>query len=764
VAVQLRVMPLEDRCLLNGYSILDLGGLGDGGGIAYAINHQGDATGIATVTGGQQNHAFLYSKGTMTDLGTLGGTYSEGLAMNNGDQIVGDAKNSAAQDHAFLWQTGVMSDLGTLGGTFSAAEAINSSGQIVGEANTTGDKHTYAFLYSAGTMTQLATLGGTFGSADGINDAGLIVGTSTIAGNSANHAFKYSNGVITDLGTLGGANSSANAVNNNGQIVGAANTTNNTRDDAFLYSGGVMTDLGTLGGLNSVAYGIDDSGDIVGESTLAGEKVTDAFIYSHGVMTDLTAQIAGASSFTHLHVQGINDFGQIVGYAVGADKNIHAVMLSPTPANLVVAGFPALVTSGTAGSITVTVQDANGDVVPSYSGTVHFTSSDPAAELPADYTFTSGDAGVHTFSVKLMTAGSQSITVTDTVSSSITGTQSAILIDPASFTVSGFASPTTAGVVHSFTVTAENANGTTATGYVGTVAFTSTDLHAALPGTYTFTASDAGVHTFQAALKTAGIRSMSVADAITPAVTGTQSGIRVLPAAVSRFLITASASTVAGTAFSFTVAAKDAYGNTVPAYTGTVTFISGDKQAVLPANYTFTQDDKGIHSFTATLKSAGTRSLTAQDTVSTTVKGTKAITVTAAAASRLRVVIPSTVTAGQAFTITVTALDSYGNVATGYTGTIHFTTSDRATGVVLPADYTFTASDAGKHVFTNTVTLETVGTQTITVTDAAAGTIRGSAKTTVDAPTPDWANPFALPLRPTGTVAGFTGKRGCQYG
>ena len=67
-----------------------------------------------------------------------------------------------------------------------------------------------------------------------------------------------------------------------------------------------------------------------------------------------------------------------------------------------------------------------------------------------------------------------------------------------SFVVSGFPSPSTAGVAGSFTVTAEDANGHVATGYTGTLHFTSSDAQAVLPANYTFVAADAGVHAFNA--------------------------------------------------------------------------------------------------------------------------------------------------------------------------------------------------------------------------------------------------------------------------
>ena len=82
-------------------------------------------------------------------------------------------------------------------------------------------------------------------------------------------------------------------------------------------------------------------------------------------------------------------------------------------------------------NVTVTAQDAFGNVATGYTGTVHFTSSDAQAVLPANYTFTGGDAGTHVFSVTLKTAGTQSITATDTVTGTITGTQSGITVNPA---------------------------------------------------------------------------------------------------------------------------------------------------------------------------------------------------------------------------------------------------------------------------------------------------------------------------------------------
>jgi hypothetical protein len=192
----------------------------------------------------------------------------------------------------------------------------------------------------------------------------------------------------------------------------------------------------------------------------------------------------------------------------------------------------------------------------------------------------------------------------------------------ASLAVSGFPSSTTAGVAGSFTVTAKNTDGTTATGYTGTVHFSSSDGKASLPANYTFTAADAGVHTFSVTLKTAGTQSIAVTDTTTASLTGTDGGITVKPGAASRFLTRAPSSVTAGVPFSLTITVQDAYGNVVTSYTGTIHFKSTDTTATLPANYTFTAPDKGVHTFTGlVLRKKGTQMITLTDTLNSSLTG-----------------------------------------------------------------------------------------------------------------------------------------------
>src|SRR5207245_7869571 len=94
-----------------------------------------------------------------------------------------------------------------------------------------------------------------------------------------------------------------------------------------------------------------------------------------------------------------------------------AVAVNPAAAStLSVTAFPSPVTAGTAGGFTVSAQDAYGNVATGYAGTVHFSSSDSQAVLPANATLSTGTG---TFRATLTTAGNQSLTPTDTVSASV---------------------------------------------------------------------------------------------------------------------------------------------------------------------------------------------------------------------------------------------------------------------------------------------------------------------------------------------------------
>ena len=180
--------------------------------------------------------------------------------------------------------------------------------------------------------------------------------------------------------------------------------------------------------------------------------------------------------------------------------------------------------AGTAFNFTVTALDGSNGVVSSYAGTVHFTSSDGQAMLPANSTLTNG---IGTFSATLKTLGGQTITATDAATASITGTSNSINITgpPAThFSVTAPATATT-GTPFNFTVTPLDASNNVVTSYSGTVNFTSTDGQALLPGGSA--PVNGTTQTFSATLKTVGSQTITATDTITASITGTSSSINV---------------------------------------------------------------------------------------------------------------------------------------------------------------------------------------------------------------------------------------------
>jgi hypothetical protein len=115
--------------------------------------------------------------------------------------------------------------------------------------------------------------------------------------------------------------------------------------------------------------------------------------------------------------------------------DIGAIEVQPGPATQLEISAPTQVTSGQPFDITVTAFDAYGHIAVGYTGTVTFTTSDtdPGVNLPADYTFTAGDQGAHTFAgmTTLITVGDQTLTVADQSDNSLAGTAVITVAPPA---------------------------------------------------------------------------------------------------------------------------------------------------------------------------------------------------------------------------------------------------------------------------------------------------------------------------------------------
>jgi hypothetical protein len=399
------------------------------------------------------------------------------------------------------------------------------------------------------------------------------------------------------------------------------------------------------------------------------------------------------------------------------DGSISEAVTLP-PDHLQIAGTGASV-AGSPFSITVTAQDASGNTVTSYSGTVHFSGGGGQAILPADYTFTSSDQGSHTFTneVTLKAAGLQIFSAYDTADNSV-GAVDTVNVSPAGtdhFRVDG-PSQVVAGAAFPVTVTAEDPYDNTVTGYAGTVSFGSSDpQQSGLPGNYPFTNIDAGVHIFSVALYTAGTQSVTMADTGTPSIFGNDSGIMVSPAAAAKLAVSGYPNpTVAGARHGFTVTVEDAFGNLVPTYRGNITLRTSDRRGTLSAkSYKLRPADQGSHSFAALFKTAGNQSLMASARGLARDPEAGIVVLPGTPTQLLLSGLPSSCVAGQSKSVSVMLKDAYGNLATNYVGTVHFASSDPQAG--LPDPYPFTAADAGRHTFA--VTFKTARTQRLVVAD-----------------------------------------------
>jgi probable HAF family extracellular repeat protein len=368
------------------YKVTDLGTLGGSWSVASSINESGQIAGTSSLKDSDNSHAFLYSGGTMTDLGTFGGRSSCAFGINNHGQVVGEAaivkQDEYGQSvyHAFLYDGSTKHDLGTLGGTQpefppeSNANDINDSGQVTGWSDSS-DGYAYAFLYNGSSMHSLDTHGAYGSNGVGINNSGQVVGkvfTTELDeyGNPVSHAFLYS-GSMRDLGTLGGTDSWAHGINDSGKVVGEAQIAGNAAWHAFLYNGSTMIDLGTIGGNYSEAQGINAKGQIVGVSKTADNTAYHAFLYDGSAMTDLNTLINPSSGWTLNYAYDINDAGQIVGKGYNGSQ-YHAFLLTPNSAE-----FNWLNPNGSWGS----ASNWNPASVPSIGGKAIFANSSAAITL-----------------------------------------------------------------------------------------------------------------------------------------------------------------------------------------------------------------------------------------------------------------------------------------------------------------------------------------------------------------------------------------------
>ena len=449
---------------------------------------------------------------------------------------------------------------------------------------------------------------------------------------------------------------------------------------------------------------------------------------------------------------------------------------------------PASATAGTAFSVTLTAQDAAGNTVVAYTGAQAIGFSGPSSSpggtapgYPASVAFSNG-------------VGTASVTLYDAQSTTLTAAQGAATGTSGSITVGAGAnhqigasatSPQTAGTAFSVTLTAQDSWGNTPGTLSGTknVSFSgpASSPNGSAP-VYPATASfSAGHATVSMTLKDAQTTTLTVSDT-TDGFGGVASGAIVVgPASASSFGVATPAAPTAGVAFSETLTALDAYGNTATSYVGakTITFSGpahspGGTAPAYPASVSFSS---GVGSASVTLYDAQTTTLTATQGVLTGVSGS--FTVAPSSATSLTFTAqPAGVTAGASFTTqpVVTAKDAYGNVATGYakTVTLAIKSGTGPTGAVLSG--CTNALSAGVTTFSGcVVSLSgtgyqlTAGDGTLTATSStftAAGptTVTKTATGSYTLTAPAGVTSFTFTMKGAGGGGGRSGAAGGSGG
>ncbi|MDM5179307.1 HAF repeat-containing protein [Massilia sp. DJPM01] len=294
------------------------------------INNAGQIVGDHASEGGRRG--FVWSGGTLAAIGTFGGPDSSAAAINQHGQATGHASLPGGEARAFRYAGGKLAALAIPASTDSLGAAINDAGLVAGQYQT-GTPAYRAFLYSGAASTDLGTLGGGFAYAAGINNGGQVVGVAALDQSSPYlaHAFLYANGKMSDLGTLGGSYSAAAGINDAGTVVGNAWVQGS--EHAFVYAKGKMTDLGTLGGRRSYANAVNLGGQVVGRSDSPGDAGSLAFLYEGAGLIDINTLIDPALGYTVLNATGINDRGQIAAYGCrNGGSECGGLLLQPGPA------------------------------------------------------------------------------------------------------------------------------------------------------------------------------------------------------------------------------------------------------------------------------------------------------------------------------------------------------------------------------------------------------------------------------------------------
>ena len=244
---------------------------------------------LATALSGLVSPAGAAGRADAIGLGNLGTNangsgFSSASALNGAGQVAGQSSyyvgGTNQGSRAFLWSNGTMTNLGSLGGSSSVAIALNDSGQVVGNSSVAGNATQHAFLYNAGTMFDLHAFlptGWTFSNANAINAWAQVAGYGAHNGNAEvflitlHPDWQGGNGNWDNPGTwnFGG--------------LGAMGFTPGLPHDVSINPSGSATVTGSASALvNSLKVGGDNPGQIVTLNLNGGSTSSIAYTQING--------------------------------------------------------------------------------------------------------------------------------------------------------------------------------------------------------------------------------------------------------------------------------------------------------------------------------------------------------------------------------------------------------------------------------------------------------------------------------------------------
>ncbi len=301
--------------------------------------------------------------------------------------------------------------------TVRAASATTQVAQLSlsGSANPQGIASTAHFEYG---------LTGSYGSstsATNIGSGGQPVAVSAVVpGLSPGTTYHYRLAVVSGSG--GSAVTAYSADQTATTTSAGAGTATHLSITGGPYVGGSATavTVTALDGSNAVATGF--TGTVTLTSSDVGATLPAAYTF------------VGGDAGVHAFTVTLRTLGSASLTATDASTGVVGTasvsVVAGAATHLTVTLSPGSVQIGNASTATATALDVNGNVASSYRGTVHLASSDTGATLPANYAFTAGDNGVHQFTVTPATVGTQTVSVTDVGTPSITGSGSVTVTAP----------------------------------------------------------------------------------------------------------------------------------------------------------------------------------------------------------------------------------------------------------------------------------------------------------------------------------------------